>query len=85
MITTTLSSKNQITFPRFILDMLEIESGDKLLVETENNQIVVKPVGKSIIDLLVKSIKVSKDKKGISFKKVRLTTQKIVAKKLAAQ
>lgn len=85
MITTTLSSKNQITFPKLILDMLGIESGEKLLVQVESNQIVVKPVGKSVVDLLAKSIKVSKGKKGISFQKIRLTTQKIVAKKLATQ
>lgn len=84
MITATLSSKNQITFPKFILDLLVIESGDQLLIQPEADRIVVKPVGKSLVDSLVGSIKVAESKKGISFDKALLATKKIAAKKLAS-
>lgn len=85
MITTTLSTKNQITFPKYILELLGIQSGDKLLVQTETDQIIVKPAGKSIVDSLIKSIQIPKNKQNIPFKKVLASTKKIVAKKLSAK
>jgi len=83
MITTTLSIKNQITLPKFILNLLDIESGDKLLVHAEENSISLQPVGKSVVDSLAGSIKVSKDKRGIPFEKALSVTKKRVAQKLA--
>lgn len=85
MITTTLSAKNQVTFPKYILEMLKIQSGDKLFVQPEIGQIIIKPTGKSIVDSLMKSIKVAKDKQNVPFKKVLALTKKIVAKKLSAK
>lgn len=85
MITTTLSTKNQITFPKFILEALKIRSGDQLLVEEEKDKIVVRPVREDIIDSLAKSIKIPKSKKGIPFERALSFTKKIVAKKLATQ
>jgi len=83
MITTTLSIKNQITLPKFILDLLNIESGDKLLVHAEENSISLEPVGKSVVDSLAGSIKIPRDKKGVPFEKALSVTKKKVAQKLA--
>jgi len=85
MIITTLSTKNQITLPKLILEALGIKNGDKLLVQAQNEEIKIKPMGRSIVDSLAKSIKISPEKKNIPFKKVLLSTQKAVAKKLATQ
>lgn len=85
MITATLSTKNQITFPKYILEVLGIRSGDKLLVKTENDQIIVKSIGKSVVDSIVKSVKISKEKQDIPFNKVLSSTKKIVANKLSAE
>ncbi|MCG2686238.1 AbrB/MazE/SpoVT family DNA-binding domain-containing protein [Candidatus Parcubacteria bacterium] len=85
MITTTLSTKNQVTLPKFILEVLGIKSGDKLLVQIESDEIVVKPMGRSMVDSLVKSIKITKSKRGVPFEEALLLTKKIVAKKLASQ
>ncbi|MBL7078174.1 AbrB/MazE/SpoVT family DNA-binding domain-containing protein [Candidatus Shapirobacteria bacterium] len=83
MLTTTLSSKNQVTLPKFFLQMLGLSGGDRLLIEIEENQINLKPAKKSIIDLLAKSIKVAKSKKGVSFEKALAHTKKTVARQLA--
>lgn len=82
MITTTISSKNQITIPRYILSLLAIKNQDKLLIELEEKTIKISPMGNSIIDDLGGSIEVSNDKKGIPFNKVLDATKKIMAKKL---
>lgn len=84
MQTVTLSTKNQIAIPKFALQILGIQSGDKLLVQLEDKEIKIKPVGKSMIDAIAQSIKVAKDKKGVPFAKALLFTKKTVAKKLAA-
>lgn len=85
MIITTLSTKNQITLPKFILEVLGIKSGDRLLVQAQNEEIKIRLVGKSIVDSLAKSIKINPEKKNIPFKEVLLSTQKAVAKKLVTQ
>ena len=85
MITTTISAKNQITIPVFLLQLLNISRGDKLLLEVADKQLLVKPAGKSIIDSLVGSLKVSAELKNIPFEKVLNKTKKSVALKLASQ
>lgn len=85
MIIATLSSKNQITIPKVMLQLLGVESGDKFLVETESEAIKLKPAGKSIVDSLIGSIKIPKSKRGIPFEKVLEETKKIVAKELASR
>ena len=85
MHTITLSSKNQITLPKFILDMFRIKSGEKLLVEAERDAIRIRPVGKSIVNQLVGSVKIPDAKKGIPYTVALDATKKIVARKLALQ
>lgn len=85
MITTTISIKNQITLPKFILELLGLQSGEKLLVEAEKGEIKLKPAGKSIVDAVAGSIKIAEDKKGIPFEKVLSVTKQRVAEKLATE
>lgn len=80
----TLSTQNQIALPRSFLQILGIESGDKLLVDLGDKEIKVTPVGESVVDSLVGSIKVAKNKRGVPFAKALSATKKKVAKKLAA-
>ncbi|MCJ7740987.1 AbrB/MazE/SpoVT family DNA-binding domain-containing protein [Candidatus Microgenomates bacterium] len=82
MITTTISIKNQITLPKFMLELLGLQSGEKLLVEAKEGEIQLKPAGKSIVDSLANSIEISEAKKGIPYTKVLSSTKKIVAAKL---
>lgn len=68
-----------------MLDALGIKSGEKLIVEQETKAIKVTPVGKSVVDQLVGSIKIPKSKRGIPYEKALEETKKIVLRKLAAQ
>jgi antitoxin PrlF len=46
---TTLTSKGQITIPKFIRDSLALHAGDKIeFVLTENNEVILKPVTKKV-------------------------------------
>lgn len=85
MITATLSAKNQITIPKFILQLLRVESGDKFLVEAEKKAIKLEPIGESVVDSLIGSVKIPESKKGIPFGKALAKTKKMVAKELAAK
>lgn len=85
MITTTISAKNQITIPIFLLQLLQIKSGDKLFLEVADKQLLVKPAGKSIIESLVGSLKVPSELKNIPFEKVLNKTKKSAALTLANQ
>jgi antitoxin PrlF len=45
----TLTSKGQITIPKFIRDSLALHAGDKIeFVLTENNEVILKPVTKKV-------------------------------------
>lgn len=79
MHTATLSSKNQITLPKFLLEMVNAESGDKFLVSKDDEVITLRPIKTSIVEELSGSMKIPKSKRGIPFDKVR----EIVAKKVA--
>jgi AbrB family looped-hinge helix DNA binding protein len=83
MITTTISSKNQITLPSYLLKLLQLKNGDKLTVRLENKELRIKPVGQSLVDSLAGSLTVVANKKGINFDQVLLKTKKLVASKLA--
>lgn len=83
----TLSSKNQITIPKALLEQLQVYPRSKLLITAEKDTIVVKPLKKSIVDELVGSLTkyVHPSKLGVSFDVIMEETKKIVAKKLAAE
>lgn len=85
MIATTLSSKNQITLPKFLLDMLSIQSGDTLLVSAKEETINIRPIKKDIVSMLAGSIKVPKSKMGVPFEKAMAIANEIAAKKTAQE
>ena len=82
MITTTISTKNQITIPTFLLQLLGIKKGDKLLLEAEDKQLLIKPIGKSLVESLAGSLSVPANKKNIPFEKVLRETKIKAAAKL---
>ena len=43
LVSTKLSSKNQITIPKKIVEELGLESGDRLQLEVLNDEIILKP------------------------------------------
>jgi antitoxin PrlF len=46
---TTLTSKGQITVPKFIRDSLALHTGDKIeFVLTANNEVLLRPVTKKV-------------------------------------
>ena len=46
---TTLTSKGQITIPKFVRDSLALHAGDKIeFVLTENNEVLLRPVTKKV-------------------------------------
>ena len=46
---TTLTSKGQITLPKWVRDSLALQAGDKVeFVLTQNNDVLLKPVTKKV-------------------------------------
>lgn len=46
---STLTSKGQITIPKFVRDSLSLHTGDKIeFVLTENNEVLLRPVTKKV-------------------------------------
>ena len=59
----TITSKNQITIPKYIVDELNAEMGDKLIVSLKDNLITLRPI-KSVMDDLYGSLSIPKHLKG---------------------
>ena len=46
---STLTSKGQITIPKFVRDSMALRAGDKIeFVLTENNEVLLRPVTKKV-------------------------------------
>ncbi|PIR42533.1 hypothetical protein CO058_03535 [candidate division WWE3 bacterium CG_4_9_14_0_2_um_filter_35_11] len=63
MQTVTITSKNQITIPKYIVNEINAEMGDKLIVSLKDNLIILKPT-KSVMDDLYGSVSTPKHLKG---------------------
>lgn len=50
----TLSSKGQITIPKSVRESLNLEAGDTIALIQVNDEIVLKPVKKTIFDFIGK-------------------------------
>ncbi len=48
----TMSSKGQITIPKSVRESLHLEAGDTIALIQVNDEIVLKPVKKTIFDLV---------------------------------
>lgn len=83
----TISSKNQITLPIELLISLGITPREKLLVDTKDNLLVLKPLKTSVTDEVAGSLTkhISSGKLGTPLSIVFNKTKKITAKKLSAK
>lgn len=69
MQTVTITSKNQITIPKYIVNELNAEMGDKLIVSLKDDLIILKPT-KSVINDLYGSVSTPKHLKGNDIDKI---------------
>lgn len=49
---TTISSKNQITLPKVILEELGLKAGSKLMIKPKDHRIILEPRTKSLTQAL---------------------------------
>ena len=81
MYTATLSSKNQITIPKFLLDLINVKSGIQFLISEEDQTLTMKPIKTSLVDELAGSMSVPKRLRGIPFEKAQAIAEYEAAKK----
>lgn len=79
MYTATLSSKNQITLPKFLLDMINAKSGIQFLISEKNETLTMRPIKTSIVSELAGSVVIPKNKIGVPFEKIRQAMAKETA------
>ena len=56
MATATLSAKSQIVIPAEIRKKLDIRAGDRLIIETENDQVIIRKAPISDVTALEKYV-----------------------------
>lgn len=80
----TISSKNQITLPVALLRSFGLTQFQKLLIDKDEEQIVLRPLKKSIVAETAGSLTphVASTKLGRGWKEVLRETKKIVSKRL---
>lgn len=78
-----ISGKNQITLPQYLLDLIRIKKGGKLLVEVEGEKIIARPLREKMSERLSGALKVKPHLRGIPFEVALEETKKIVARELA--
>ena len=47
----TITSKNQVTLPQSLLQLLQVSQGDKIMAKVDQGKVIVEPVGGGILDL----------------------------------
>lgn len=52
---TTVTQKGQVTIPKMVRDRLRISRGDKVLFEVRGGEVVLRPGGGSVVDILKRS------------------------------
>ena len=63
----TLTSKGQITIPKFVRDSLALHAGDKIeFIVTQNNEIMLKPVTKKVDEVFGRLFKADRPTVDIS-------------------
>ena len=83
----TLSSKRQITIPKYILGDNILRPGDRLIIRKEHDGLLIKPLGTSVVRETAGSLGqyISSAKRGISLSKILRETKKKTSKKLARE
>ncbi len=51
MTTAKISSKNQITIPRALLDVLKLKKGGRIVLEPNERGVLLRPVKGSVVDM----------------------------------
>lgn len=82
MYTVTLSAKNQITLPKFLLDLIDAKSGIQFLISEEDKTLTMKPIKTSLVDELAGSMHVPKRLRGVPFEKIQEIAEHEAAKKI---
>ncbi len=79
-----ISSKGQITIPRAVQEKMDVTYGSKVILFSEKDSLVIKPLRKSITEQTAGSLRkyVDPKKLGISFVKVREETHKLAAEEV---
>lgn len=80
----TISSKRQITLAQSLLEKYQLYPSSKVFIEEKKEGLMVKPIRKNVIEETfgLFSSYITKDKKGLSYKKIIKETKKLIAKKL---
>ena len=80
----TISSKGQITIPRDMQKSLNVTYGSKVMVYSDKDTLVIKPMRKSITEQTAGSLAhlVPLEKRGIPWSTVIKETQRLAAKEL---
>ncbi len=79
----TISSKLQVTIPRRMLTQLGLIEKNQLMLAVKGNQLIARPVQRSIIDMISGSVNVAPSKRGTSVEEIMAVTRKKVARQLA--
>ena len=82
MVATTMTKKGQITIPKEIRDTLGLKEHDKILFTLKDDEISMKPIRGSILDLRGS---VKPRRKPEDFHHVRLETMTVRAKRAAQE
>ena len=81
----TLSAKNQITLPKAMISLLDLQPKEKLIIDYKEEELIIRPLGSSIVERTAGSLTnhVSSAKRGKKFSDILKDTKKITAKKLS--
>lgn len=84
MALATLSSQNQITLPKRILDEVQLCPRDKVFVHKRGSRIILEPINQSIAENTFGALSdyVTADKKGQPLAEIMQETKKKAAQKL---
>jgi antitoxin PrlF len=83
MLTCRISSKGQITLPRRIRRLLEVQPGEQVVFVVKNNNVVLQPLGPASAKALAGSL--SRYQRPGSSTRVRAEVQKEVARAAARE
>lgn len=83
----TLSSKRQITIPKYILEDRILRPGDRLIIQREQDGLLIKPIGTSVVRETAGSLGqyIPSVKRGVSLSVILRETKKKTSKKLARE
>lgn len=80
----TITSKNQLTLPKEVIENLDWQRVKKVLISTQRGVLIIKPLS-SKVETLAGSLAFLSPKKHLDFKRVRKATQKKVAAEIARE